>query len=78
MTWGQHGAPVWHIESAYATQDYLLRTLTYAGTMLAVVLSLSKRDHALWVLGALLAGGLLQALVGGGAFRFGQGFDGRL
>jgi O-antigen ligase len=56
-------AGIWFIQDDHGARSYLLRSLTYLGAMLAVVLTLSQRNHVLWVLGALLLGGLIQALI---------------
>ena len=67
-------APLGFTLDVSATQAYVLRSLTYAGAMLAVALALSSRQQVLVVLGALLLGGLLQALISVGLYANGQPF----
>lgn len=65
---------LWYTHDAHATQLYLLRTLTYAGAMLLCALALAGRAQVLWVLAALLLGGLLQALLSAGLYAAGKPF----
>lgn len=55
-------------EDRFATRLYGLRAVTYAGAMLLCTLTVRRRVHLQWLLGTLLAGGLLQALLAAGLF----------
>jgi len=56
-------AAVFHTQDAWATRQFVLKALCYAGAMLLTVLAVAHRGQLLWVLGALVAAGLLQACV---------------
>ena len=68
------GHPTFSTGDPDATEHYVLRSLTYAGAMLLVALTLKTERDALWLLGALLAGGLVQSAVSAGLYGSGKSF----
>lgn len=63
---------VGHTPDVAATQLYLLRCLVYAGGMLLCLLAVHSRGAVRLLLGVLLLGGLLQAVVAAALYASGQ------
>ena len=60
------------LASPFDTQLYALRALSYAGAMLLCTLTIRRRVHVQWILGALMLGGLVQALLATALFAHAQ------